>query len=98
MNPISVSAYKSSKKEELYVFVDKQKGLEALPAEFKVMFGETHYVTDFELTPNRKLGREDAAKVYQSIESKGYFVQLPPNEVEKLSDMPPPPERLDNIY
>lgn len=98
MNKITVSAFKSSKKEELYVFVDKQKGLDVLPAEFLVMFGDTQFITDFDLTPDRKLGREDAEKVYQAIQTKGYFVQMPPNEIEKLSDMPPPPERLDNIF
>lgn len=98
MEKVNVCAYKSNKKEALYVFVDQKKGLDALPAEFKVMFGETQYVTEFELTPTRKLGREDPEKVYQAIQSKGYFIQMPPNEVEKLSDLPPPPERLDNIY
>lgn len=95
---INVSAYKSNKKDELYVFVDKNKGLDILPAEFLVMFGETQFVTEFELTPDRKLGRENPEKVYQALKSKGYFVQMPPNEVEKLSDLPPPPERLDNIF
>ncbi|WFE69736.1 YcgL domain-containing protein [Thiomicrospira sp. R3] len=98
MEKITVCAYKSNKKEELYVFVDQTKGLDTLPAEFLVMFGETQFVTEFELTPTRRLGREDPAKVYEAIKSKGYFVQMPPNEIEKLSDMPPPPERLDNIY
>ncbi|UQB42456.1 YcgL domain-containing protein [Thiomicrospira microaerophila] len=95
---INVSAYKSNKKDELYVFVDKNKGLDILPAEFLVMFGETQFVTEFELTPDRKLGRENPVKVYEALKTKGYFVQMPPNEVEKLSDLPPPPERLDNIF
>lgn len=98
MTAMSVSAYKSLKKEELYLFVPKADGLDKLPKELLVMFGAHEHVIDFDLHPERKMGREDAAVVLQSLQSKGYFMQLPPNEIEKLSDMPPPPERLDNIF
>jgi len=96
--PIQVSAYKTQKTEELFLFVPTEKGLESLSDELLVMFGDPIHVIDFELTPNRKMGREDAAKVYESIQSKGYFMQMPPSEKEKFSDIPPPPEHLDNIF
>ncbi|MBF6058182.1 MULTISPECIES: YcgL domain-containing protein [Thiomicrorhabdus] len=97
MQAITVSAYRSPKKDELYLFVPQEDGLEKLPKELLVMFGEPQHVIDFELTPNRKMAREDAAKVYESVNSKGYYMQMPPSEVEKISDYAPAPERLDNI-
>ncbi|MBD3821533.1 MAG: YcgL domain-containing protein [Thiotrichales bacterium] len=93
-----ISAYKSPKKQELYLYVLKEKGLEELPQEFFVMFGEPEHVIDFELTADRKLPRADAKEVLEQIAIKGYYMQMPPNEVEKLSDIAPPPEHLDNIF
>lgn len=97
MVTIHVSVFKSPKKEELYLYVPQDDGLEKLPKELLVMFGEPAHVIDFELTPERKLAREDTALVIDSLQKKGYFMQMPPNEIEKFSDIAPPPERLDNI-
>jgi len=33
---------------------------------------------ELEITADRKLAREDSAKVLQSLEEKGFFVQMPP--------------------
>jgi hypothetical protein len=33
-----------------------------------------------ELTPERKLAKEDSKKVLESLATKGFFVQLPPQE------------------
>ncbi len=98
MTPIMVSAFKSPKKQELYLFIPKEKGLESLADELLVMFGEPEHVIDFNLTPERKMPRCDAAKLYEAIQTKGYFMQMPPTEVEKVSDMPAPPAHLDNIF
>ena len=97
MTPLNVSAFRSPKKDELYLFVLQEDGLEKLPNELLVMFGEPSHVIDFELTPEKKLAREDTATVLEAIHQKGYYMQMPPNEVEKVSNMAPPPERLDNI-
>ncbi|WP_051678449.1 YcgL domain-containing protein [Thiomicrospira pelophila] len=98
MQPMLVSAFKSSKKNELYLFVPQENGLDKLPNELLVMFGEPEHVIDFELTTDRKMGREDSTEVLNGLKSRGYFIQMPPNEVEKISDMPAPPEHLDNIF
>lgn len=97
MTTINVSAYRSPKKDELYLFVPQETGLEGLPKELLVMFGEPSHVIDFELTPEKKLAREDTATVLEWLQTKGYYMQMPPQEVEKFSDIAPPPERLDNI-
>lgn len=93
-----VSAFKSPKKDELYLFVPKENGLDELPAELTVMFGEPRHVLDFELTPDRKMPRCDAKEVLEALETQGFFMQMPPSEDEKISDMPAPPEHLDNIF
>lgn len=98
MTTLNVSAYRSPKKAELYLFIPQETKLEDLPNELLVMFGEPGHVIDFELTPEKKLARESAQTVIEAIEAKGYFMQMPPHEVEKISDMPAPPPHLDNIF
>ncbi len=98
MKMIMVSAYKSPKKQELFLFIPKETELDDLPDELLVMFGEPSHVLDFELTPDRKMARGEAAAVYEAMVTKGYYMQMPPAEFEKMGDMTPPPERLDNIF
>ncbi len=98
MTPIMVSAFKSPKKEELYLFIPKESGIDSLGDELLVMFGKPEHIIDFELTPEKKMPRSDAAKIYEALQTKGYFMQMPPTEIEKISDMPAPPPHLDNIF
>ena len=97
VNPITVSSYKSPKKDQLFLFVPQSDGLTKLPKELLVMFGEPKHVIDFDLSLERKMPRGDADTILAALHSKGYFMQMPPNEIEKAGNMAPPPERLDNI-
>ena len=98
MISIQVSVYKSPKKAELYLYVLQKEQLENLPDELKVMFGKPEHVIDFEISENKKMPRVNPLEAIKSIQKKGYFIQMPPTEIEKLGHMPPPPERLDNIF
>lgn len=92
---IQVSAFKTAKKNELYLFVpkeeDNQTALDKLPKELLVMFGQPEHVFDFDLSAERKLPRSDPKEMLKSIQTKGYYMQMPPSEIEKISDMPAPP-------
>jgi uncharacterized protein YcgL (UPF0745 family) len=70
--------YKSLKKDQLYLYVDKKDDFSRVPEDLFNSFGRIEFVMDLELTPERKLAKEDAAKVLESLKTKGFFVQLPP--------------------
>lgn len=70
--------YKSLKKENLYLYIDKKDDFSKVPEELFNSFGKIEFVMDLELTPERKLAQEDAGKVIESLSTKGFFVQLPP--------------------
>ena len=70
--------YKSLKKEHLYLYVDKKDDFSTVPEALFDSFGKMEFVMDLELTPERKLAKEDAVKVLDSLNAKGFFVQLPP--------------------
>lgn len=95
---MQVSAYKSLKKQELYLFVPTENDIKDLPNELIVMFGEPQHVIDFELKEGRTMARANPVEVKAALESKGYFIQMPPTEAEVMGNMPPPPEHLDNIF
>ncbi len=97
MKSIEVSAYKSPKKEGLFLYIPKESLLEDLPNELRAMFGEPQWVIDFLLDENRKMPGANPEDGIKMIERKKYYVQMPPTEVEKMGFMPAPPERLDNI-
>ncbi|MGZ5587025.1 MAG: YcgL domain-containing protein [Methylobacter sp.] len=70
--------YKSLKKEHLYLYVEKKDDFSKVPEALFDSFGRMEFVMDLELTPERKLAREDAGKVMESLKTKGFFVQMPP--------------------
>lgn len=70
--------YKSLKKEELYIYIDKQDDFSAVPEALLQNMGKLLFVMELELSPERKLAREDASKVIQHIKEKGFFIQMPP--------------------
>lgn len=73
--------YKSLKKDELYLYLDKKDDFSALPADLFTSLGRLQFVMELELTPERKLARENAEKVIASLRAKGFFVQLPPTRL-----------------
>ena len=70
--------YRSPKKDGLYLYVPKLKGLVDVPEPLLEMFGKPQLAFSFVLTPEKQLVKEDIVKVLASLSEKGYFLQLPP--------------------
>lgn len=70
--------YKSLKKDELYLYIDRKDDFSKLPEPVFKSLSPLQFVLELELTPERRLAREDAGKVIDSLETKGFFVQMPP--------------------
>jgi uncharacterized protein len=70
--------YKSLKKHLFYLYIVKKDDFSSVPEELLHSFGELEFVLEVELTPERKLAKEDSQKVLASLNEKGFFVQLPP--------------------
>jgi uncharacterized protein YcgL (UPF0745 family) len=81
------SIYRSSKKDELYLYVAKAKGLSQVPESLMQMFGKAHHSMDMLLTPEKKMARADAADILNAIVEKGYYLQMPPARDEYLLDL-----------
>ena len=78
--------YKSSKKDEMYLYVasvqseaDEQiDPLSVLSDAMKSAFGRATFVMKLELNEERKLARANVLHVMDSIQTKGFYLQLPP--------------------
>ena len=79
-----VSVYKSYKKDEMYLFVDKKEGLDQVPKTLTDIFGKPEPVFDLLLTPDKKMARSDAREVLENIGEKGFYLQMPPPPEELL--------------
>ncbi|PPC90359.1 MAG: hypothetical protein CTY34_08125 [Methylobacter sp.] len=77
--------YKSLKKDLLYLYIDKKDDFSKVPEALFNSLGRIEFVMALELTPERKLAREDTGKVIAQLREKGFFVQMPP---AKLSAPP----------
>lgn len=82
------SIYKSPRKREMYLYVDKREALARVPEALLSAFGAPQHAFDLLLTPERKLAREDIHKVLDNIEQQGFHLQMPPPEEEYIEHLP----------
>ena len=73
-----VQVYRSSKREEMYLYASKADGLEKVPETLLKQFGEPEPVMILNLDGNRKLARANADSVVEKIREQGYYLQMPP--------------------
>lgn len=71
----------------MYLYVpfqeDEQKVLAQLPSGLTNLTGELTRVMELDLVPERKLARAQAGEVIEALQTKGFFLQMPPNDLLK---------------
>ena len=70
--------YKSSKKDEMYLYLARQDDFEVVPSELMKRFGQAQLVMELELSPDKKLARENTLVVINNLLENGFHLQLPP--------------------
>ena len=79
--------YKSLKKNELYVYLNKKDDFSSIPEQLFKSLGRLEFVMELELTPQRRLARENAVKVMAALENKGFHLQMPPTLVPQTANI-----------
>lgn len=87
MGLVLVAVYRSSKKEGMYLYVNKADGLGKVPAALLQMFGTPAHVMDMPLKPGRDLARVSGEKLREELAAKGFYLQLPPPKEDYLLDL-----------
>ena len=70
--------YRSTRKQELYLFVTTEGNFEPVPGPVMKAFGQAEFVFELELSPERTLARSDVNEVMRSLRAQGFYVQMPP--------------------
>ena len=72
------AVYKSSKKLSTYLYVADKDNFESVPKALLEKFGKPEFVMMLCLEKRDKLASADIAKVRESLQSEGFYLQLPP--------------------
>ena len=81
--------YRSPKEEGMYLYVKKEEGLSKVPEELLKIFGKPQQAMVLLLTPGKKLAQASVEKVAESLETQGFYLQMPPR-----NERDPEAERL----
>ena len=76
--------YKSSRKNEMYLYLSREDDFEDLPEGLMAQFGTPVAVMQLDLHPQRPLSRANVNEVIHSLDTNGYFLQLPPKLVPDM--------------
>lgn len=77
--------YRSLRREETYLYVDKREGVRRVPEKLLELFGRPEHLVTMLLTPEKKLARAEAARVLGEIRERGYYLQTPPAADSEMS-------------
>jgi len=73
--------YRCARRADTYLYLARRDDFACVPAPLRGTLGEFTFTFDFELTPERKLAREDAAVVHGNLVSRGFHLQFPPDPI-----------------
>ncbi|KAA1175074.1 YcgL domain-containing protein [Marinobacter salinexigens] len=72
-----VSVFRSSKKNDTYIFVRRGQNWDDLPEALRSIFGAPVHSMDLIITPDKKLARTTGQQVLDAIEEKDFYLQMP---------------------
>lgn len=78
--------YRSFKRDNTYLYVEKKDDFSRIPEELLQGFGKPQFSMVLNLGQREKLATADIAKVKQSLVEQGYYLQVPP-PMENLLNM-----------
>ncbi len=87
MRKLLCEVFKSPRRDEMYLYVDKLRGLADVPDALLERFGTPAPAMTLILTADKPLARADAAQVIAAIDDQGFYLQMPPSKEEYLLDL-----------
>ena len=70
--------YRSTKREQTYLYVEKKDDFSRVPDELMYSYGAPKLAMILPLDGRKKLIHADLDKVKQALADQGYYLQLPP--------------------
>lgn len=69
--------YRCSKKIGMYIFLKEQDNFSVVPEHIKKAIGDTEFTMELDITPERKLAKENPQTVVNNLQEHGFHLQLP---------------------
>ena len=79
--------YKSSKQEEMYLYVKKQEGLNRVPQLLLDRFGKPVHVVTMIVGPEKQFARVTTSKLLEELDRSGFYLQLPPQKETYMQEI-----------
>ncbi|MCT8467858.1 YcgL domain-containing protein [Chromohalobacter canadensis] len=79
--------FKSPRRDEMYLYVDRVRGLADVPEALLERFGTPVSVAVLMLSDDKSLARARASDVLAAIASQGFYLQMPPAREDYLLDL-----------
>ena len=80
---MNCAIYKGRAKADAFLYVAERDDFSRVPAALLKLMGRLEHVMDLELTPERRLAREDVLEVMRHLREQGWFLQLPPKDDDR---------------
>lgn len=77
--------YKSSKKDQTYLFVAKRDDFSSVPELLMKSFGKPVLSMMIQLKADTRLAISDPQKIMAALQGQGYYLQLPPPQEDLLA-------------
>lgn len=94
MSHMICAIFRSTKKPDAYLYINKAKGLACLPDALLELFGKPQEAFTMLLTADKKLAHADTQKVLDALADKGYYLQLPPPQLDYMQEINKHNDRL----
>lgn len=70
--------YRSSKRDQTYLYVENQADFSRVPPELLESFGLPRLAMTLSLDGRKKLASADIDKVKEALKEQGFYLQIPP--------------------
>ena len=81
------AVYKSEKKAETYLYIERRDDFSRVPDALLSVFGEPKFVMLVELHEGRQLAREPIDQVRVNLTTQGFHLQMPPTPTSLLDEL-----------
>ncbi|KLV11640.1 MULTISPECIES: YcgL domain-containing protein [Photobacterium] len=78
--------YKSPKKDNTYLYINKKDDFSAVPEALLSTFGTPQFVMVLKIGDRKKLALADIEKVKSELLEKGFYLQVPPPVTNLLEE------------
>ncbi|OAT38884.1 YcgL family protein [Proteus myxofaciens ATCC 19692] len=70
--------YRSIKRDQTYLYIEKKDDFSRIPEELLQSFGEPQFAMSLSLAQRERLANADIEKVKQALNEQGFYLQVPP--------------------